>query len=744
MGHVKTIVTIPVEHIRSAGAVVPAVSELIAKAAPATNPPAELQMGLRERTMEIDFERAEEKPDVESRTVRMSIASEDPYLTWIWDQKTDWFGRAYEVLGHKPKEIRAARMKSGGAILVNHDINQHVGVAQKFWIEDGRSYVQARFGKGELAEEVFQDVVDGVRRFTSVRYRVYAYQLEREQKDGYPVYRAIDWEPVEGSIVSVPADPTVGVGRGANTAEPNVVHVVREEESMKKCAKCGHDEERCACAPGGEGARSATGTLPPPEPSGGASQGGGGAARLQIVETPEDVQRRARDAERLRSSEITAVGEQWPQLREAAAAAIRNGTPLDQFRKEAMEALKTDGQVRNVSDTDSDIGLSQRERKQFSFVRFLNALANPADAGAQKAAEFELEAARAAGAKSKRQQTDMSIPAEVLREPLRIPQGMPLPPSWRGYRAPQGINPEQTSVPHLMRAFQAGDPDAGGYTIQTELLAASFIELLAARIVVAPLCTTLTGLVGNVAIPKEIGEAAVSWLAEDGSATETTGQDIFGQVGLTPKTLSSRAGITRRLLLQSAIDIEAWLRMHLAGVRAREIERAIINGSGAANQPLGILNAPNRGSVAFGNAAIAWAKWVELMSDVMDANADMGTLAFLTNPVVYGQGLRVLKAAAAGGEFIFNEGRGRTSLGYPLLLSTKVPKNLGVGTNKSAAIFGNWAELLLGYWSGMDVLVDPYTGSASGQVKVVLFQDMDINYRHQESFSAGVDIDAAA
>jgi HK97 family phage major capsid protein len=118
-----------------------------------------------------------------------------------------------EVLDLGKRSIRDKRMRSGAPLLVGHDAADQVGVVEDFEISSDRKLrILARFGKSARAEEVWQDVLDGIRRNTSVGYVIHDMVLEK-QEEGQNTYRVTDWEPYEGSLVAVPADPTVGVGR---------------------------------------------------------------------------------------------------------------------------------------------------------------------------------------------------------------------------------------------------------------------------------------------------------------------------------------------------------------------------------------------------------------------------------------------------------------------------------------------------------------------------------------------------
>jgi HK97 family phage major capsid protein len=147
--------------------------------------------------------------DVEKRTVPLAFSSETPYERW--------FG--IEILDHDQKSIRLGRLNDGGAVLLDHDTRKHVGVVEDVTIgEDKIGRAVVRFGRSPEAEAVFQDVQDGIRRHVSVGYFIHRMVLEEKTAEGEQsteTYRATDWEPFEISVVAVPADPTVGIGRAA-------------------------------------------------------------------------------------------------------------------------------------------------------------------------------------------------------------------------------------------------------------------------------------------------------------------------------------------------------------------------------------------------------------------------------------------------------------------------------------------------------------------------------------------------
>jgi HK97 family phage major capsid protein len=183
-----------------------------------------------------------ENIDEEGRTVKLSFSSETPV--------DRFYGK--EILDHSPASVRMGRLQSGGPLLVNHNPDDQVGVIEKAHLGTDRvGRAEVRFGKSKRADEIFNDVKDGIRRYTSVGYRCYRMAEEGDHaKNEEPCYRVTDWEPHEISIASVPADPTVGVGRTAE--EQNEIIMTRmvspipeppkkEDRKMEKCTVCQSD-----------------------------------------------------------------------------------------------------------------------------------------------------------------------------------------------------------------------------------------------------------------------------------------------------------------------------------------------------------------------------------------------------------------------------------------------------------------------------------------------------------------------
>ena len=201
-----------------------------------------IKLGTTERSAQFD----ERTIDQETRTIELSFSSEDPYERY-------W---GVEILGHDADEVRLDRMNNGGALCVDHNTRDQIGVVEKAWIgQDRKGRALVRFGKSARASEIFQDVIDGIRKNVSVGYQILKMKLIKAEKmDGgntIETYRVSDWEPLEISLVSVPADTTVGVGRMDDNKQLREIPIenTQQEEriTMKKCHICGTEFEGAEC-----------------------------------------------------------------------------------------------------------------------------------------------------------------------------------------------------------------------------------------------------------------------------------------------------------------------------------------------------------------------------------------------------------------------------------------------------------------------------------------------------------------
>ena len=590
--------------------------------------------------------------DEENRTIELSFSSEDPYRRW--------FG--LEILGHDKGEYDLEFLASGRApLLEQHNHEKQRGVIEKAWIDkDAKGRAVVRFGKNKDADELFQDVIDGIKCNVSVGYQILDMKLIESNEETGDTYR-ITWAPFEVSIVSVPADKSVGVGR---SAEELIITKTKGKTAM--------EPEENAVDPVAE------------------------RAKIQ----------RQFDKDK---KEIIAIGNDH-NFQEKAYEFIGNGKSPQEFKSFVLSELKKRG-LKPVTTPDADLGLSKKDAETFSFIRAINAQANPTNKRAQDAAGFEFEASRAVAEKLGRSPQGVFVPMDVLKRELTV-----------------------------------GVATAGGNLVGTDLLTGSFIDMFRSRLMLAKMgATTLTGLVGDVAIPRQTGGATAYWVDESGDSTPS--DQTFDQVTLKPKTIAARTSMSRKLLIQSALDVENFVRGDLAKALGLGVDFAGIAGTGIGAMPIGIMNTNGVGAVIGGTdgAAPLWGHIVKLWAEVAQDNADIGSLGFLSNSKVIGKLMETEKAPNTA-QFIckaFPDKDGFTSIaGARAGVTNQVPGNLTKGASDSilsALIYGNWADLIIALWGTIDIVVDS-TSSNDGSVTVKTYQDVDVKPRNPESFAVFTDI----
>ena len=295
----------------------------------------------------------------------------------------------------------------------------------------------------------------------------------------------------------------------------------------------------------------------------------------------------------------------------------------------------------------------------------------------------------------------------------------------------------------MTTGLPAGGP--GSNLISTDYRGDLYIDRLRNAIKVRQLgATVLSGLTGNVDIPRLKGSVTSGWVAENSALTPSDAQ--FEKISLTPKHCGALAEYSRNMILQASPDVEQLMRNDLAGMLGEAVDLAAIAGTGASNQPLGLLGS-GIGSVAIGTngGPITWASVIDLIGAVETANATGN--GFLTNSKVTKSARKTLKTTTDTASNMVMTSPNELA-GYQLQASNLCPSTLTKGTSSgvcSALIFGNWADLLLGYWSALDILVNPYESTAysKGNVQIRAIITMDVKIRQAASFAAIQDLTTA-
>lgn len=648
----------------------------------------------REFSCEILFSR--DCIDAEARTVKLSFSSETPVL------REDAKGNRYwEVLDHS--KVDMSRMREGSPLLFGHNKQSHLGSVVSAEISGdrvGRALV--KFGRGALATEKLNDVIDGHLRHTSVGGDLTnAEPIEDGERGGIPVIRFRNWAPTEISLTPLPADSRVGIGRSTDSQ--------LNQHTLKTMTP---EEQAAANAAAATAAANAAN------------------AQSQATATITREAQAAAALETTRMAEISAIGAQFKVPSERVIQALTSREPLEMFRSFVLKDHLKSAPV-TVS---ADIGMSRTEKRRYSLQRAINRLSNrePLDG-------LEKEASDASAKQLRRDAPSAGfiMPHDVAQfEDREMIQSM------------LRVSPSLSKTPYgaqLARAMQTNNFVAAGALVATDFLGGSFIEILRNRMLLTQLGVgTMSGLVGNIAIPRQSGAATAYWLAE--GAAVTASAQAFAQLGATPKRLAAQTAYSKQLLAQSSLDAEAIVRDDLMRVIAIAKDLAGIAGTGGA-QPTGILNGPTDAAsnaannslqtVAFGGAA-TWANILAFETAIQTQNADISSMSWLSNPTVRNRWKQIAKI---GNTFpVFLCGDNNQANGYDVNITNQVGTS---GTYANRAIFGAWAQAMFFDWAGMDVVVDPYTRAANNEVVVTMNMFADFGVRHWPSFCVSTDTAAA-
>lgn len=627
---------------------------------PAPHIPATLQKQLQTGSLQRAFSVERKAVDEAARTATLAFASELPYERY-------W---GVEILDCTAPSIRMTRLTGGANMLVDHDQRDVVGVVESVTLGADRvARAVVRFGRSARAEEVWRDVVDGIRRNVSVGYMIHKAQLV-EAVDGVETYRVTDWEPFEVSLVSVPADASVGVGRS--------LEVVTVAVTATSCAVDGEDPAANAA----EDVGSLADAGDPAAPAALAADRSNSITPRISMSQIEVVEQRNHAAE------ISKLAASLQGAGDLALKSIQAGHTVEQFQGEVLRNMA------NKPVPTADIGLTRGEAQRYSVTRAIRALVDRD----WTAAGFERE-----------------CNAAILKR-----AGMAEAPNG-GFFMPYEVQ---------KRDLTAGTGSAGGFLVATDNLAGSFIDLLRNRTTVGQLgATMLSGLQGNVTIPKQTGANTAYWLTNEATAI-TEGNATFGQLALSPKHVGSYQEISRQLLMQSSPSVDMLVMNDLARVVAIAIDLAALEGTGAAGQPTGISATAGIGSVS--GTTLGFAGIQEFQADVAGSNALATNSAYVTTPAV--AALLASRARFSNTDTPLWEGN---------LLDGRVNGYRGVATAQLTAasmIFGDFSQVVIGDWGQLEIALNPYANFAAAITGIRAIQTVDVGVRYAQAFSRATSI----
>lgn len=529
------------------------------------------------------------------------------------------------------------------------------------------------------------------------------FPIADRKEDEDPIYRVMDWEPFENSFVTIPADNTVGLGRTVKKSSNDPATAVSQQ----------------AATP----AIHLRGTMKTPEEL--------AAEQAAAEEARKKAERAAMEAaERKAREELAAREAQAGEMEKSRIRAINNlakvnsisdnirdawiqqGYGLEQVSNDLIR-INEERSKNNPGSAAGAIGMSKRDAKNYSLLRAIRAVAD----GDWSKAGLEAEASRDLAQKLGRVVDSKAflVPFEVLE---------------------RSVDTSQFDAARFLgsivgkRDLTVASAGGGGYLVGTDNV--GFIEILRNRSVAMQMgVTRLSGLQGNVTIPRQSAAATAYWLSTEATAI-TESQQTFVQVALSPKTAGAYTEISRLLLLQSSPGAEGIVTDDLAQVVALAADLAVLEGSGAAGQPTGLSNTSGIGSVASGS--ITYDRVLEFQTDVATSNVRPGRGGYVTDPVT----ARVLmqKQRFTSTDTPLWQGNiwdGQMA-GFPAMSSNQ--------PTAGTLTFGDWAELILAEWGVLEVSVNPYAQFATGIIGVRAMYSLDVGCRRPFAFSRATGVTA--
>lgn len=577
--------------------------------------------------------------NVEERTAWLSFAS-----SYAVER-----GNGFEVLDMAG--LNFERVNAGGmALLFGHQPLDQIGVVLEGRVDgDGVARALVKFSRSQRGQEFFQDVQDGIRTLVSVGYTHDEVVLTHEDETSR-TFTVKRWTPHEISLVSIPADPTVGVGRSLPTPSAPAEEQPTAEKlpvQVRSAAQNNNKENKMA------------------------------------DQDPAVI-------ERARALELTNLGVKY-KADAIAREFIENGKSVAEFCVAVLERKPDPAAVRNAK-----LGMTDKETATYNVFRALNA----ASTGDWSKAGFEREVSDAAikanGGES-RGKNSFRIAGDVLNARAASDQTV-------------GVKAD------------------GGYFVQTQQRTEDFITKLQNATVMSKLNPTVLKDVskGRIEIPVETGLMGVQVVGEDVDAQAT--KFALDQLAINPCSIVSKVTLSRYLMNQSSIPMQAYVIDRFAKAFALKIDQLAFTGSGVGVVPKGILVAMQAAQKLVVGTDLTWAEVVALETMVSSANADGGSLAYVGNSKTRGY-LKTHEKAAGTAQFMWTDSAPGVGMvnGYAAHVTNHLEGALPL-------VYGDFSNFIQAYWSGLDFAMDPIADNGSQTIKV--FQDYGQGIAHIEGFAA--------
>lgn len=665
-----------------------------------------IELGNLNRSFKIDNSNI----DIENRLVKFALSSEEPYQRF--------FGM--EILSHEKSAIDLSRLMNGAPLLAEHDPTKQIGIIESVSLDKDKVLrCVARFSKNPLAQEYFQDIVDGIKTKVSVGYTVTSMIKIGEQKnektfETIDIYLVDGWIPHEGSIVSIPADDSVGIGRSHEAVITIAARQVDKDESPQEQPVAAYVQidsnivEQVSVADFEAGSVDTKGKKPQPQEDD------------EEDEDEDDEDRSNKDLENNSNTEANTDKEKFDK---GLNTSENNNNPKkiitrnnnNMLENENLAEILAIGAQHKEFELANEFATSGKTAKQLLAAILEKKLSTPSrvDAGVKRELDtFDLNG--------------------YLREMVEGSGNMTafakeLDQDFRGRSKNGGLVLPRSVYQKAQRDYVVGTPSAGGNVAQNQFRP-DLIEALYNDSIMLGIVSHYPSATGtsSVTYPVANGRNTFQMVPEKGRATASNA--TFDHVTFTPHTASGRTEISREMVKQSGVrPIESFVVSTLLASFDEFRDNELLNGTGTDGRILGIFNQTGTNPIALPAGGLDWATVVKMKAEIAYQNAKKGRMAYLTNSRVEGHLQSVQKFANYGTAIL----EGNTMNGLPVLISNQIE---GAAANQEAIALVNGTHTHYIEWDGYEITVNPYRLGA-GQVEYEMFATFDFQVSRPQGIS---------
>ncbi|EJQ3615213.1 phage major capsid protein [Salmonella enterica] len=632
----------------------------------------------------------------DDRIVELAFSSEAPYSRIYTDQNGDPV-ELKEILVHDKDAVDLDVLNDKASLLFNHEFDNHIGVVVPGSAridEDGVGRALVKFSQvGQLANETYDKVKEGTMSKVSVGYTV----LEGYADFSKGVYYVTKWQPYEISIVSVPADSSVGVGRSLNTSvdEPANNEEKREvevETEIKPEEEIRSEENKEQEELNNEESNSGTGDR---------------SDRSETVEeekvTPEET-RSEEENKNENSEELNTDTQESDDERQNNTETGEEEKPVEvekpfERSQEDTDEIRAIGKHLNISEDEIQRAIEDKEITVESFKqRALNNITesktfakgknNMTDTIKTLENRFDLSAAlRSLSQEKALEGAEAEYSQEMARQAAQ---------RGRAQRSNSVFVPTSALAP----------------VVGTEIRHDSFVDLLLEKSVLGALgVNTLTGLTAPISLPRMNKNAtdAFGFVNENGEGALS---DVaFDGVPMSMKTFTGAVAISRQSML-SMPNVGALVAEHLIKASRIKLEKLILGNEEVANARAGLVKQLiDAGKVV--KCGLTHKDFLVEIAKLTDAGVDEAQIALAMRGALAADLASTLRDQAVAG-YIMENGK----------IANRPVHTSGV-LAEGAILAGDFSALTIGEWAGLEIDVDTTSLRAKGGTAVRVWADLD-------------------